>query len=90
MSLRKADPLLRRAMSTEKLSMEMRQLRIKDLVDRRYLGAIRFVDHVTQKVVRRPMNINAPGLNFFTNLCQFQIISYARGIEMHLNLMLNL
>lgn len=65
--------------------MEMRQLRIKDLVDRRYLGAIRFVDHVTQKVVRRPMNINAPGLNFFTNLSQFQIISYARGLEMHLN-----
>jgi hypothetical protein len=65
--------------------MEMRRLRIKDLVDRRYLGAIRFVDQATQKVVRRPMNIKAPGLKFFTNLSQFQIISYARGLEMHLN-----
>lgn len=62
----------------------MMRVRVKETIDRRYLGALRFVDNITQNVVRRPMKINAPGVRFFTNQSQLQVISYAKGLESHL------
>lgn len=64
--------------------MKTRSVRIKETVDRRYFGAVRFVNNATGSVVRRPMNINAPGLRFIINLSQLHVITHAEGLENHL------
>ncbi len=65
--------------------MEMRRIKVRETIDRRFLGALRFVDRVTGAMVRRPMNIIGPGLKFITNRSHLQVISYAKGLEDHLD-----
>ena len=62
----------------------MQSLRIKETIDRRCLGALRFLDIATGKVVRRNLIIRAPGLRLFTNSSHLRVITYAEGFEKHL------
>lgn len=64
--------------------MAMRRIKVKETIDRRILGALRFVDHVTGSMVRRPMAIIAPNVKFITNRSRLQVISCAIGLEGHL------
>lgn len=62
----------------------MQSVQIRETVDRRCLGALRFLDHVTGSVVRRTLNLRAHGLQIITNASHMQVIKYAEGLERHL------
>lgn len=64
--------------------MKNRQVRVKEHIDRRYLGALRFVDQVTQRMLTRPLRLSGRGLTFFPNRSAFYVISRAAGLESHL------
>jgi len=63
----------------------MNGIRVKEEIDRRYLGAVLFVDHATKGVVRRSFDIEAKGLHFFTNPSALHVISSAAGLESHIH-----
>ena len=63
----------------------MRQIRVKETRNRRYLGAVRFVDNATSGVVRRQLHIDAEGLRFILNQSQLHVIFSAEGLENHLS-----
>jgi hypothetical protein len=61
----------------------MKQIRVKENINRRYLGAVRFVDNTTKGVVRRPFNIDAKGLCFIVNASYLHVIASAEDLEEH-------
>ena len=60
-------------------------IKTKENIDRRYLGALRFLDNATNAIVRRPLKVSAEGLRFATNLSNLHVITYAKGLENHLD-----
>lgn len=62
----------------------MKQIKVRETIDHRYLGALRIIDRVTGRMVKRPIRVTAPGLQFFTNRSLLQVISQADGLEEHL------
>nr|WP_319491955.1 hypothetical protein [uncultured Desulfobacter sp.] len=62
----------------------MRQVNMKEAIDRRVLGALRLVDNATQTQVGHAMHVFADGLKFFPNRSRLYVISHARGLESHL------
>jgi len=62
----------------------MRQIKLKETIDRRALGALRFMDHTTGTPVERAMRVFADGLKFYPNRSHLYVISHARGLESHL------
>lgn len=62
---------------------QIKQLRVKEDIDRRYLGALYFVDSVTKGIVRRSLNIEAKGLRFVINQSYLHVIVSADGFEKH-------
>lgn len=65
--------------------MKRRTIRVNETVDRRVLGALRCVDQVTGRMLKRPLRISGQGLKFFPNRSFFQVISYAEGLALHLD-----
>lgn len=63
----------------------MRRIRLKEQIDRRYLGALCFVDSVTKNIVRRSLNIEAKGLRFVMNRSCLHLIVWADGLKNHLD-----
>jgi hypothetical protein len=59
------------------------KIRVKEEIDRRYLGALLFIDQVTKGVVRRSLDIEANGLGFVANLSSLHVILSAAGLESH-------
>jgi len=60
------------------------RIRIKEDIDRRYLGAICIVDSVTNGIVRRSLDIEAKGLCFVINRSYLHVIVSAENLENHL------
>ncbi len=63
--------------------MKFRRIQVKETIDRRYLGALRFVDRVTARMLERPLRLSGRGLKFFANRSFFHVISQAAGLESH-------
>lgn len=63
----------------------MKRIRIKETIDQRYLGAVRFVDNTTRGIVRRPLHIEAQGLRFVISQSHLHVIASAKGLENHLS-----
>lgn len=63
----------------------MIQMKTIENIDRRVLGALRFIDRVTGTHVKRSMNITSSDLKFMTNRSYLHVISYAKDLESHLN-----
>lgn len=55
-------------------------------IDRRVLGAIRFLDAATELPIRRPLKIEAEGLTLTRNRSYDYVIHQAAGLEAHLDL----
>ncbi len=56
-----------------------------EVIDHRYLGAIRFLNSTTGSEIKRPLEIKAPDLKLFTNLSKKWVIAAAKGLESHLD-----
>jgi len=60
-----------------------------ELVDRRYLGALRFVDSTTRNEIKWPLKIKTPErepeVTLFRNQSQLWVIASAEGLETHLD-----
>ena len=54
-----------------------------DLMDRRLLGAVRFVDVVTGLEVLSPLRVSAPGVRWVRNLRGWFVAAGAPGLEAH-------
>ncbi|HEU0016092.1 MAG TPA: hypothetical protein VFQ45_20610 [Longimicrobium sp.] len=54
-----------------------------DLVDRRVLGAVRFVDAVTGDTVEGPLRVAAPGVRWTRNRRGWWVVAGAPGLEAH-------
>lgn len=54
-----------------------------DLMDRRLLGAVRFVDVVTGMEVLSPLRVSAPGVRWVRNLRGWFVAASAPGLEAH-------
>lgn len=61
----------------------MKQLRVKEDREHRFLGAIRFLDNATGGTIRRPFSVEAKGLRFVVNQSHLHIIVSAEGLEEH-------
>ncbi len=61
----------------------MKRIEVKEHLDRRYLGALCFVDCATQGVLRRSFKIETRGLSFFVNPSYLHVIAAADGLEAH-------
>jgi hypothetical protein len=61
------------------------RIRVKEDIDRRYLGALCVVDSVTKGIVRRSLDIRAKGLRLVINRSYLHIIVSAEGLENHLH-----
>jgi len=61
----------------------MKRTRVQENIDRRYLGAIRFVDSATGNTIRRSMDIQADGLRFIINPSFLHVIDSAKGLGKH-------
>ena len=59
-------------------------MRAPDIIDRRVLGALRLIDHTTEALIRRPMQLTADNVRFIRNLSSFYVISAAPGLASHL------
>jgi hypothetical protein len=59
-------------------------MQVPDIIDRRVLGALRLVDHTTEALIRRPLQISADNVRFIQNLSSFYVISDAPGLNSHL------
>lgn len=68
----------------ERSEMKMKQIKIKETIDSRVLGALRLVDNATKNPVGRGLHVFADGLKFFPNRSMLYVISHARGLESHL------
>ncbi|MCJ8500113.1 hypothetical protein [Desulfatitalea alkaliphila] len=62
----------------------MRRINVKEPIHHRYLGALRMVDRVSGRALRRPFRIKAPGLTLFFNRSFLAVISHATGLGHHL------
>jgi hypothetical protein len=54
-----------------------------DLLDRRLLGAVRFVDVVTGTEVLSPLRVSAPGVRWVRNLRGWFVAASAPGLDAH-------
>jgi len=54
-------------------------------VDRRVLGAVRFVDAATGVDVREPLAVTAPGVRWIRNQSGWYVIAGAPGLETHVD-----
>jgi len=61
----------------------MKRVDVKERLNRRYLGALRYIDRVTGMQIKRPLGMNASKLAGFTNRSWLYVISYAAGLESH-------
>jgi hypothetical protein len=61
----------------------MRQIRAKEAVERRFLGALRFLDGTTGGTIQRSLDIRAKGLRFIVNRSYLHVIVSAEGLEEH-------
>jgi hypothetical protein len=58
---------------------------ILEHVDRRVLGAVRFVDAATRVPVPEPLLVTAPGVRFIRNRSGWYVIAAAPGLERHVD-----
>jgi hypothetical protein len=56
---------------------------IPEHVDRRVLGAVRFVDAATGVAIREPLAVTAPGVRWIRNLSGSYVIAEAPGLAAH-------
>lgn len=56
---------------------------MREHIDRRVLGAVRFIDSTTGLAVTSNLNVNADGLKFVRNLSGHYVIASASGLEAH-------
>lgn len=56
---------------------------VKERFDRRYFGAVLFVDSVTKNSVRQSFNIHAKGMRFMINRSYLHVICDVDGLEDH-------
>ncbi|MBU4295148.1 MAG: hypothetical protein KJ862_04575 [Proteobacteria bacterium] len=54
-----------------------------EFIDRRVLGAVRFVDRATGYVLKRPLHVSADSVNFIRNRSFHYVIASAPGLESH-------
>ena len=59
-------------------------MKVPDIIDRRVLGALRLVDHPTEAVIRRPLQVTADNVRFIQNLSSCYVVSTAPGLASHL------
>ena len=59
-------------------------MRVPDTIDRRVLGALRFIDHTTEALIQRPLQVTAENVRFIRNLSSFYVVSAAPGLASHL------
>ncbi len=52
-----------------------------ELLESRVLGAVRWIDAVTQAPVTLPLTVSGPGLRFTRNLSGLTVITHAAGLE---------
>jgi len=63
----------------------MKQIRIKETIDRRVLGALCFIDQVTGSRIKRTFRIHSPALGFTINRSFLHVIRSATGLASHLS-----
>lgn len=56
---------------------------MKERLERRVLGAVRWVDAVTGHSVTQPLAIDAPDLRLVRNGAGLEVVTHARGLETH-------
>lgn len=59
-------------------------MNILEAIDRRILGALRFIDHTTEALIRRPLEVAADDVRFVRNLSSYYVISTAPGLSSHI------
>jgi hypothetical protein len=67
----------------ETLSVQMKRVDVKERLNHRFLGALRYIDRVTGMQIKRPLGMKASRLTGFTNRSSLYVISYAAGLESH-------
>lgn len=63
----------------------MKKIKVLENLDRRYLGALRFVDNATGGLLSRPLIIEGEGLKLAPNRSGLLVIHDAKGLESHLD-----
>ena len=58
---------------------------MRDRIDRRVLGAIRFVDRATSNIIMRPISVRAQTATLIRNRSSLYVISEADGLTAHNN-----
>ena len=56
-----------------------------ELLDRRILGAVRFVDATTRQKIQDPLDVRADGVRFVRNRASLYVIASAVGLEKHVD-----
>jgi hypothetical protein len=56
---------------------------LHEVIDSRVLGAFRLIDHSTQAVIKRPLNVSATDTTFIRNRSYHYVISDTAGLEQH-------
>ena len=54
---------------------------MNELLESRVLGALRWIDAVTQTPITRPLTVTGTGLRFIRNLSGLTVITHANGLE---------
>jgi hypothetical protein len=62
-----------------------KNMKVLEVIDSRVLCAIRFIDHSTESVIRKPLQLTAGGVRFIRNLSSYYVVSEAPGLGEHVS-----